>query len=568
MDTKRLFLIMVLCLIAWQLFLAWQKEHAPNKPNQQNLRQQTNATGPKNAPMVDNSGVSVNTAANKASTVAPAIPSAAKTQKTTPQTPAGVIKVKTDVYNLTIDKRGGNIVKLQLLQYPQSLNTNQSFELLNGQAISRYLTISGLNSKAGPDVNNQQAIMTSPHSQYSLGNQKQLQVNLYWQSAKGVKITKTYTFTRDSYAIKLNYHIDNQSAHAWHGNLYTAIQRTKASNTHESSAIKRLTYTGAAYSTPDKHYEKLSFSKLADANLNQQVQGGWVAMLQHYFVTAWVPNAKQTNRFYSYVNKGLYTIAMAGVEHTVAPKQQVNLSTTLYAGPEIASRLSQVSPTLDLSIDYGIFWPIAILIFSLMKHIYSFVGNWGWAIVLVTVVIKLALYWFSAMGYRSMAKMRRIQPKMTALKEMHGDDKQSFSKALMELYRKEKVSPLGGCLPILIQIPIFLALYWVLVESVELRHAPFILWIHDLSTKDPYFVLPILMGVTMFLQQKMSPAPPDPTQAKVMMFLPVVFTFLFMTFPAGLVLYWLTNNTLSIIQQWHITQRVEREFAEKFKHKK
>ncbi len=303
---------------------------------------------------------------------------------------------------------------------------------------------------------------------------------------------------------------------------------------------------------------------MQEKNLNQTIQDGWAAMIQHYFISAWVPAKSATSTYYSRVTpNGLYAIGMLSHPMSVAPGSKVTTEAKLYTGPAIASLLDKTAPGLRLTIDYGWFWFISDIIFWMMQHIYDVVGNWGWSIVIVTVIIKLLFYQLSAKSFRSMSAMKKLQPKIEMLKERYGDDKQKLTQATLELYRQEKVNPMSGCLPILIQIPVFIALYWVLVESVQLRQAPFIFWIHDLSQQDPYYVLPVLMGISMFIQQRLNPPPPDPLQAKVMMMMPVVFTVLFANFPSGLMLYWFVNNTLSFMQQWYVMQRLDKETVKK-----
>ncbi len=319
-----------------------------------------------------------------------------------------------------------------------------------------------------------------------------------------------------------------------------------------------ITYTGAVISTPEQRYEKISFDDIAKKELNQPVKDGWVAMIQHYFLGAWVPNPGETNDFYTRVVGGnRYMVGMRGAAQAVPAGATGDFRTRLYVGPKLQGVLADIAPNLQLTVDYGMLTIIAEPLFWLLKWIHNIVGNWGWSIIILTLLIKLAFYKLSETSYRSMANMRRLAPELTRLKELYGDDKQKMNEAMMGLYKKEKVNPLGGCLPILVQIPVFIALYWVLVESVQLRQAPFMFWIKDMSIPDPFYVLPLVMGVTMFVQQKLSPAPPDPIQAKVMMALPIVFTFMFLWFPSGLVLYWVVNNMLSIAQQWVITKRVE-----------
>src|SRR5690606_2559441 len=311
-------------------------------------------------------------------------------------------------------------------------------------------------------------------------------------------------------------------------------------------------YLGAAITTPDENYKKISFDDLSDEPFKVVKEGGWVAMVQHCFISAWIPEAQDQNSYHlrQLGSQDMYLLGFTGPRTEVAPGTQGSIKARFYAGPKDTERLEEISPYLDLTVDYGWLWWIAKPLFWLLKTIHGFLGNWGLAIIGLTMVVKAAFFQLSAASYRSMAKMRKLAPKMAELKERCGDDRQKLSQEMMKLYKTEKVNPLGGCLPILVQMPVFLALYWTLMESVELRHAPFILWIQDLSVKDPYFVLPLIMGLTMFLQMRLNPAPPDPMQARIMQLMPFVFTFMFMWFPAGLVLYWVTNNTLGILQQW------------------
>ena len=395
-------------------------------------------------------------------------------------------------------------------------------------------------------------------SHYNLADDHNtLTVDLMWKDSKGVSITKSYEFTRGKYAVDVRYTIHNNARKPWQGHLYTQIQQKPAQT--GASFLGLHTFTGAATSTTNKKYNKLSYGSLGKKNVDISSKDGWLAFQQHYFLTAWVPPTGQVNHFYSHVNNGVYTLGAIGPEMTVQPNTVLQQTATLYAGPESAQRLEQVALNLDLTIDYGIFWVISSALFWLMRKIHVLVNNWGWSIVLLTLFVRLVFYKLSVISYRSMGRMRLLQPKIQTLKERYGDDKQKFSQSIMELYRKEKVNPLSGCLPILIQIPVFIGLYWVLIESVELRQAPWIFWIHDLSAKDPFYILPLFMGLTMFLQQKLSPPPPDPMQAKMMMMLPIVFTVLFLYFPAGLVLYWVTNNTISITQQWYIMRKLDLE---------
>jgi YidC/Oxa1 family membrane protein insertase len=379
-------------------------------------------------------------------------------------------------------------------------------------------------------------------------------VNLSYRSPNNITVIKTYTFYPKAYAVNVNYTLKNQSGAPLTSRFYGELSRMPPS---EPTAFwnSYTNYVGAAISYPDNHYQKITFADMAKNPISQTVASGWVAMLQHYFITAWIPENNQTVTQFSSTDNTVYSIGLANPSETIASGQSMNTGATLYLGPAIASQLGQVAPYLDKTVDYGWLWFISELIFEVMQWIQHYVGNWGVAIIIVTILIKLMFYPLSSKSYRSMARMRELQPKIAELRSKFGDDRQKLGMATMELYRKEKVNPLGGCLPILIQIPVFIALYWVIMESVEFRQAPFFGWIHDLSARDPYFILPVLMGLSMFVQQKLSPKPPDPTQAKVMMFLPIIFTVMFLGFPSGLVLYWFVNNCLSVLQQWWVTRQ-------------
>lgn len=538
MDYKRLFLLFTLGLIALWLWQAWQLDYPAPKP----------VVAKKVAQ--DNNDVPAFNAQDPQTSQHNLPPPDTTTQQK-------LITVTTDTLIVRIDPQGGNVVYAALRKYPIEQNhPDKPVVLLNENPETLYLAQSGLISSHGPDNSGGQALFQSAKSTYDLAaDQKNMAVDLTWKNAKGLTIVKRFTFTAGSYDIGVSYDIDNQSNQVWQGRNYNQIKR-KAIET-KTSLFHIGTYLGAAISTPDNHYDKISFDDMADNNVNMNATGGWVAMLQHYFLSAWAPDQQQQNHFYSRpAGNDTYVIGTIGPIVKVSPGATAHIASDLYVGPAIADNLKAVAPYLDLSVDYGWLWFISVVLFWLMKQIHLFIGNWGWSIVLVTVVIKAMFYKLSATSYRSMAKMRRLQPKMQQLKQRLGDDRSKFSQAMMELYRKEKVNPMSGCLPILVQIPVFIALYWVLIESVELRQAPFIFWIHDLSVKDPYFVLPILMGLSMFIQQRLNPTPPDLVQAKVMMILPFVFTLFFLNFPAGLVLYWTVNNSISILQQWYITRKI------------
>jgi YidC/Oxa1 family membrane protein insertase len=480
-----------------------------------------------------------------------------------------IIEVNTDTYSMKIDKIGGNVVALKLPKYPTSYETPEIPEtLLTDQSATYYTAQSGVIGKGGAD--SAQITFSSPKTSYQLEPGDDSLDVVLTGTHQGQEIKKTYTFHRGHYDIGVTNQITNPTNMPWVGNMYAQIKRRGISD--EGGMFGLHTYRGAAISSAQTPYEKISYKEMDKGNLDRSIKNGWLAMQERYFVSAWVPKTSDTLRYYSQVAAAgptdkpldkIYTIGFQTPELSVPPKGTASIATSLYSGPEIAENLKQVAPHLDKVIDYGWFWIFSGPIFKVMEWINSFVKNWGLAIILVTVFIKLLFYKLSETSYRSMARMRTLQPKMLALKDRYGEDRQKLSQATMELYRKEKVNPLGGCLPMIVQIPVFIALYYVLIESVQLRQAPFIFWIHDLSVKDPFYILPILMGLSWMVQQKLNPPPADPLQAKMMMAFPLVFTLLFATFPAGLVLYWVVNNVLSILQQWYITRKVENEGKKK-----
>lgn len=559
MDMKRLALLFIVAFIGATLWQRWQIDY-PAHPSQQ-ITAKT-AAGDASVPVIsseDSDTAGTSKPRDKPSTT----PSVAQT---TPKD--RLVRVKTDLLDVAIDTKGGNLVSAKLLHYSESLENKALVQILSDSTDMLYVAQSGLVGPNGPDTRKGQVQFQAANKLYELqDNEKQMTVDLTWRNDQGVKVTKQFTFTRGSYVVKVNYQIVNGSTKDWRGHFYAQFQRKNLAE--KSKGLFYIhPYRGGAISSPEKPYEKISYKKMDKNNLKRTIDGGWLAMQEHYFLSSWIPKQKQKNHFYSHVggeDGDVYTLGMYGPNLKIPAGGRGSTGAQLYVGPEVMSNLKDLAPGLHLTIDYGWLWFISIGIFWVMQHIYNVIGNWGWSIVLVTVFIKLAFYRLSAKSYTSMAKMRKLQPRLEALKKRHGDDKQAMGQATIELYRKEKVNPMGGCLPILIQIPVFIALYWVLIESVQLRQAPFILWIHDLSIPDPFYVLPILMGLTMLIQQKLNPPPPDPTQAKVMMVLPVVFTFLFLYFPAGLVLYWVVNNGLSILQQWYITYSYGRAPAKKRK---
>ena len=467
------------------------------------------------------------------------------------------ITITTDNLKVTIGTVGGDITSVRLLQYPTSLETpDDPFVLMSNTADEYFVAQSGLQTTEG-DAPNHHALFTAEQTEYVLAEgQSEIKVPLKWKSDAGVEVTKTYTFKRDRYLIDLDYQIQNNTGQAMNFNQYRQLRRKPVTDDETQSFI--YTFIGGVVSTDQDPYEKIDFGDFDDVSNNVKTAGGWAAIIEHYFVGAWIPEQEETNTIYTKAlsSPERYIIGLQSEATQVPAGETGQMQSGFFVGPKIQDRMREVAPHLDLTVDYGFLSVIAKPIFWLLQKIHSIVGNWGWAIVGVTMCIKLIFYKLSEASYRSMARMRKLQPQLVSLKERYGDDRAKMGQATMDLYKKEKVNPLGGCLPILVQIPVFISLYWVLLESVELRQAPWILWIKDLSLLDKYYVLPLIMGITMFIQQKLNPAPVDPIQAKVFMAMPFIFTIFFAFFPAGLVLYWVVNNTLSIAQQYYITRHV------------
>lgn len=552
MDIKRSILIVALAVVSYLMVLEWNQDYG-----QAALPTQNAETSSANRALIDTP------LANRSAS--PDVPTAGDQSKTpdnaTPVASNELIRVRTDVFDLAIDPRGGDIVQLSLPKYPRRQDHPEiPFQLFDNGGERLYLAQSGLTGSNGPDARaNGRPLYSSEQRSYSLAEgQDQLVVDLKFSEA-GVNYTKRFTLKRGEYDLKVSYLIDNQSGQPWSGNLFAQLKRDGSADPSSTTATGSATYLGAALWTSDEPYKKVSMGNMDDKNLRETVQGGWISWLQHYFVTAWISQKDDTNQVQTRKDsQGNYIIGFTGPTLNVPAGAHAETSAILYAGPKDQGKLEALSPGLELTVDYGVLWFIAQPIFWLLKLIHSALGNWGWSIIVLTIIIKLMFFPLSAASYRSMGRMRAVAPKLQALKEQFGDDRQKMSQAMMELYKKEKINPLGGCLPILVQMPVFLALYWVLLESVEMRQAPWLLWITDLSVKDPYFLMPIIMGVTMFIQQHLNPTPPDPMQAKVMKLMPIIFTFFFLWFPAGLVLYWVVNNCLSIAQQWYITRQLER----------
>ncbi|EPL15703.1 membrane protein insertase YidC [Pseudomonas sp. CF161] len=559
MDIKRTILIVALAIVAYVMVLKWNQDYGQAALPTQNVAANTTPAGLPDTVNGNNTSASDD------------IPRAASDTSAPAEVPVAVskdlIQIKTDVLDLAIDPQGGDVAQLKLPLYPRRQDHPEiPFQLFDNGGERVYQAQSGLIGTNGPDASpTGRPVFSSEKKSYQLADgQDQLVVDLKF-SKDGVNYIKRFTLKRGLYDVVVTYIIDNQSAQPWTGAMFAQLKRDSSADPSSSTATGTATYLGAALWTSSEPYKKVSMKDMDKVNedktkapITETVKGGWVAWLQHYFVTAWIPPKDENNVVLARKDsKGNYIIGFTGPALTVAPGAKAETSATLYAGPKSQAVLKELSPGLELTVDYGFLWFIAQPIFWLLQHIHSLVGNWGWSIIFLTMLIKGIFFPLSAASYKSMARMRAVAPKLAALKEQHGDDRQKMSQAMMELYKKEKINPLGGCLPILVQMPVFLSLYWVLLESVEMRQAPFMLWITDLSIKDPFFILPIIMGATMFIQQRLNPTPPDPMQAKVMKMMPIIFTFFFLWFPAGLVLYWVVNNVLSISQQWYITRKIE-----------
>jgi YidC/Oxa1 family membrane protein insertase len=542
MESQRSFLFIALMVVTFLLYQQWQLDNSPI--------QQPAATNNQ----VDS--IAPNSASNNDDFV-PAS-STATTPITKPtESSAAVIEITTDVLRLKINTQGGDIVEATLLEYETEQGSGIPFTIMqNGNF--KYIAQSGLTGAQGIDRTVKgRPIYQVDSNQYQLTGDQPLIVNLTYIAENGLSVIKRFTFEKSNYKVKLDYIIDNNSEAAASVELYAQL---KQSSLVDSSSALIPTYRGAAYSTKEERYEKYDFDDIADANLNQTTQGGWVAMLQHYFVSSWVPNQTDANLLYtSFSNNQDAVIGFKSPALIIEPNQQATTSASFYVGPKDQEALAQIADGLDLTVDFGFLFMISSPLHWLLIQIQALVINWGIAIIIITIIVKGAMYPLTKAQYTSMAKMRELAPKMAQLKERFGDDRQKMSQATMEMYRKEKVNPAGGCLPLLIQMPIFLALYWVFLESVELRHATFGLWLQDLSSKDPFYILPILMGVSMFIMQKMQPMTvQDPMQQKIMQYMPVMFTIFFFWFPSGLVLYWLVSNVISIIQMKIIFSGIEK----------
>ncbi len=538
MDFQRIILLGALLFTILLIWDAWQEDYVRPGPVPPVAVGEGSATLPQDAPEPP---------AARQPSDAPA--AAASTFQTGQR-----VTVETDVLRVEIDTVGGDVRRVELLGYPVSVDQpEEPVVLLNDRPGELFVAQTGLlPSGGGYPAPNHLAQFTTSQQHYTLSpGEDAITVPLRWQEG-GIEVTKTITFRRSAYLIDVAYQVANNSGEPWAGTMYRQLQRTRPA---DSSGFI-YTYTGGVISTPDDRYEKIDFDDMEDRALSRTATGGWAAMIQHYFLSAWVPPQDEQQTYYTKAPNGRYVLGTLGVPQQLAPGATGSVAAQLYVGPKLQDRLAEIAPNLELTVDYGILTIIAKPLHWLLDFFHSLLGNWGFAIIALTILVKALFYKLSETSYKSMAQMRKLQPRLASLKEKFGDDREKMNEAMMKMYREEKINPLGGCLPIVAQIPVFIALYWVLLESVEMRQADFIFWINDLSSADPFFVLPLLMGATMLIQHRLNPTPLDPIQAKVMMILPIAFTFFFAFFPAGLVLYWVVNNTLSIAQQWYITRHV------------
>lgn len=556
MDIQRTLLIAAIAVLSFMLVTEWGNSR--QQPAVAPVVSQSSQAATPDVPVIENR--------DYAAEDIPQLPNSEQDAELPKTASQQQISVSTDVLNLRIDLRGGDVVYAALPEHYAKIDTpDQPFVLLEQSTAREYIAQSGLIGQDGTDTREGRPEFSTQQNSYVLADgQDELTVTLAYAPSRELTIYKHYRFKRGAYTAELDYEIDNRSSKPWQAALFTQLKRDNSDDpaSQNNGMMGMQPFLGVAYRTSEDPFEKLTFDKMKDKPLKLEMSGGWIAVIQHYFLSAWIPPAQSQNLFTTSVTRSGDNIARyTSQPETVAPGSSGHLMATLYIGPKDQYALEKISPGLDLSVDYGWLWWIAQPLFWILTQIHKLLGNWGLSIIGVTLLVKIVFFQLNATAFRSMANMRRVQPKLVALREQHADDRQKQSMAMMELYKKEKINPLGGCLPILVQMPVFIALYWVLMESVELRHAPFFGWIQDLSAMDPYYILPLIMGASMFIQQKLNPPPPDPMQAKVMQWLPVIFTFFFLFFPAGLVLYWVVNNVLSITQQYIITRSIEKNQA-------
>ena len=571
MANLRPMLFAGLLVLIYLLWVEWQKDYGPQPVPATTSENPTFAGSaipgpPENSPPSGGDLPEVdagNTALNQSDTRQ--IVTSPETGQQAVVSGAGeLLIVTTDVLEVGIDLTGGTLVSAKLLNYPEKLKVPEvKVNLLTRSGPDLFIAQSGLLSRqAAP---NHTSTYRSGSMRYRLGqNADEIRVPLTWEDDSGIQVTKTFIFKRGKYVVTVRHTLTNDSGQTWTGSRYDQLQRSVPPDQDDGGFTNpgRYSFFGIGFYSPDEKFEKVKFDDVADEPFKRSFSGGWLAMVQHYFFTAWIPPAEQINSYstqeYSPTGFPRYIARAVSPPVDVSAGSSQEFQSRLYLGPKLQDQIEDVAPGLGYTVNYGIFTVFSKPLFWLLSNIHAVVNNWGWAILLLTVLIKLAFFKLTEAQYRSMARMRKLQPRIEQLKERYGDDRQRMSQAMMEMYKTEKVNPLGGCLPILVQIPIFIALYWVLLESVELRQAPFILWIDNLTARDPYFILPVLNAGFMIMTQRLTPtAGMDPMQRKIMQFMPIGFSFLFAFFPAGLVLYWATNAGLSLAQQWYITRKIE-----------
>ena len=557
MDWQRTILIGGMGLVAWMLVIQWNQFEDQNVALEQSYSEsQTNYES-----SFDSVTTSTGSADSDELPQLQSVPESSGLLDLALPTPnENFITAQNDVIEIVIDPVGGDIVSgLLLTHFDKKLEDGgQPFPILQNSRDNTYVARSGLIGPSGTDTAEGRPKFSIASTNFVLNDdQDTLNIDLVLNDS-GVRIVKRFTLSRNSYDIGVQYIINNGSSSDWNGTFYGQIKRDAKPPVTDVSGFSMQPFLGAALRQPEKNYAKFDFSDIEDESVKTSIEGGWVAMVQHYFISAWIPPADEVNNFTlrKLSNQDMYLLSFTGAPISVPVGESADYKASFYIGPKDQDALIGMAEYLDRTLDYGFLWILAEPIFKAMKMIHSVIGNWGWTIILLTLGIKLILYPLSAASLKSMAKMRNLQPQMLRLKELYGDDRQKMSQETMSLYKKEKVNPAGGCFPMLLQMPVFISLYWVLMESVEIRHAPWIFWIQDLSAKDPYFVLPIIMGASMLFMQKLQPAPTDPMQAKIMQIMPIAFTFLFMGFPSGLVLYWTVNNLLSMAQQWFVNRQL------------
>jgi YidC/Oxa1 family membrane protein insertase len=561
-NNPRIYIWGALLIVLWLNYQAWMKDYGPHPGQTVAGAPASQAPPPPDlANRVPHAGASSPTAGSASAASASPLAPGATTPGGAAAAPADTaerIRVVTDVLEVDISTRGGTITRAALLKYPLVKGQPEPVTLEDdASALTRYLLQSGLTGPEAGSYPDHLALFSSPRSQYELGDAQELRVPLTWTNGKGLTSTKTFVFRRGEYAIQLEQELSNKSAQPVQVAAYTQIVRNDPRTKSSMFNIESRTRHGPAY------YDGHTFRLLdmspdsADAHLSKEVKGGWIAAVQHHFLTAVVPPTDQPMHVSMEVQGDLFVLTTTGQTQVVPQGASARFPKSLFIGPQLQSELDTVGPNLSLVTDYGWLKILAGPLFSLLSGVHKLTGNWGVAIILVTLLLKLVFYPLQEASGRSMAKMKNLGPRIKALQDTYKDDREKLGQAMMELYRREKINPVAGCLPILIQIPVFIAFYWVLLGSVEMRQAPFLgFWIRDLSSRDPWFILPAIMAGAMFLQYRMNPPSPDPVQAKVFMVMPFVMSVTFAFFPAGLVLYWVTNTLLSIAQQWNINRRL------------